>query len=52
MYNLGADTGTLFLVINLNNRKNADGKWQSPVGGKAGKARVFEVSQGYNILGN
>ena len=32
--------------------KNADGKWQSPVGGKAGKARVFEVSQGYNILGN
>lgn len=27
IYNLGADTGTLFLVINLNNRKNADGKW-------------------------
>lgn len=27
VYNLGADTGTLFLVINLNNRKNADGKW-------------------------
>ena len=32
IYNLGADTGTLFLVINLNNRKNADGKWNvSPV---------------------
>lgn len=27
IYNLGADTGTLFLVINLNNRKNSDGKW-------------------------
>ena len=27
IYNLGADTGTLFLVINLSNRKNSDGKW-------------------------
>lgn len=27
VYNLGADTGTLFLVINLNNRKNNEGKW-------------------------
>ena len=27
VYNLGADTGTLFLVINLNNRKNPAGKW-------------------------
>ena len=27
IHNLGADTGTLFLVINLNNRKNLDGKW-------------------------
>lgn len=27
IYNLGADTGTLFLVINLNNRKNKEGKW-------------------------
>lgn len=26
IYNLGPDTGTLFLVINLNNRKNKDGK--------------------------
>ena len=27
IYNLGPDTGTLFLVINLNNRKNSEGKW-------------------------
>ncbi len=27
VHNLGADTGTLFLVINLNNRRNNDGKW-------------------------
>lgn len=27
VHNLGADTGTLFLVINLNNRKNNEGKW-------------------------
>ena len=27
IYNLGPDTGTLFLVINLNNRKSPDGKW-------------------------
>ena len=27
VYNLGADTGTLFVVINLNNRKNQDGNW-------------------------
>ena len=27
VYNLGPDTGTLFLVINLNNRKNTEGKW-------------------------
>ena len=26
IYNLGADTGTLFLVINLNNRKDKNGK--------------------------
>lgn len=30
VYNLGADTGTLFLVINLNNRKNTEGKWNVP----------------------
>ncbi len=27
IYNLGADTGTLFLVVNLSNRKNKEGKW-------------------------
>ena len=27
IYNLGADTGTLFVVFNLNNRKNSDGVW-------------------------
>lgn len=27
IHNLGADTGTLFMVFNLNNRKNAEGKW-------------------------
>ena len=27
MYNLGADTGTLFLAINLNNRTDKDGKY-------------------------
>ncbi len=27
VYNLGADTGTLFLVINLNNRRNEQGKY-------------------------
>ena len=24
---MGADTGTLFIVINLSNRKNSEGKW-------------------------
>ena len=27
VYNIGADNGTLFLVINLSNRKNKEGKW-------------------------
>ncbi len=27
VYNIGPDTGTLFLTINLNNRKNTDGKF-------------------------
>lgn len=30
IYNLGADNGTLFIAINLNNRKNNDGKWYVP----------------------
>ncbi len=32
VYNLGPDTGTMFITINLNNRKNKDGKYNvSPV---------------------
>lgn len=32
IYNLGANTGTMFLIINLNNRKNDKGKWNvSPI---------------------
>lgn len=32
IYNLGADTGTMFITINLNNRKNKDGKYNlSPI---------------------
>jgi len=27
IYNLGPDTGTLFITINLNNRKNDEGEW-------------------------
>lgn len=27
IYNIGADTGTMFIVLNLNNRKNAEGKY-------------------------
>lgn len=32
--------------------KGTDNKWQNPIGGKAGKARVFDVSQGYDVWGN
>ena len=32
IYNLGADTGTLFMVINLNNRKNAPCKQRARKG--------------------
>lgn len=32
VYNLGPDTGTMFITINLNNRKNKDGKYNvSPI---------------------
>ncbi len=42
IYNLGPDTGTLFLVINLNNRKNAEGKYYvSPVKQKWFRNRNF-----------
>ena len=30
IYNLGADTGTLFVVVNLNNRKDTNGKYYVP----------------------
>lgn len=30
MYNLGPDTGTVFVAINLNDRKNKDGKYYVP----------------------
>lgn len=29
----------------------SNGKWQSPLGNKSGKAKVFDVSQGYTIEG-
>lgn len=42
IYNLGADNGTLFMVINLNNRKNKEGKWNvSPVKQKWFRNRDF-----------
>ena len=42
IYNLGADTGTLFLVINLNNRKNSEEKWNvSPIKQKWFRNRDF-----------
>ncbi len=45
IYNLGADTGTLFLVINLNNRKNSEGHWNvSPVKQKWFSNRDFRAA--------
>lgn len=42
IYNLGADTGTLFVVINLSNRKNNEGKWNvSPIKQKWFRNRDF-----------
>ena len=32
--------------------KGSEGKWQSPIGQTTGKARVFNVSNGYDMLGN
>ncbi|MCM1003694.1 MAG: ABC transporter substrate-binding protein [Candidatus Gastranaerophilales bacterium] len=44
MYNLGADTGTMFLVINLNNRKT-NGKWNvSPMKQKWFANRDFRAA--------
>ncbi len=45
IYNLGADTGTLFLVINLNNRKNPEGKWNvTPVKQKWFRNKDFRTA--------
>ena len=42
IYNLGADTGTLFVVINLNNRTNSEGKpFVNPVKQKWFRNRDF-----------
>ena len=50
IYNLGADTGTLFLVINLNNRKNSDGKWNvSPYKQNWFRDRNFRTAIDYAI---
>ncbi len=45
IYNVGADTGTMFLVINLNNRKNENGKWNvSPIKQKWFSNRDFRAA--------
>ena len=45
VYNLGPDTGTLFLVINLNNRKNSDGKpYVPPIKQKWFASRDFRAA--------
>ena len=45
IYNLGADTGTLFLVINLSNRKNSEGKWNvSPIKQKWFRDKNFRIA--------
>lgn len=50
IHNLGADTGTLFMVINLNNRKNSEGKWNvSPVKQKWFRDKNFRTAIDYAI---
>lgn len=45
IHNIGADTGTLFLVINLSNRKNCNGKWDvSPIKQKWFRDRDFRAA--------
>ena len=45
IYNLGPDTGTLFLVINLNNRKNNDGRFYvSPIKQKWFRNKDFRAA--------
>ena len=50
IYNLGADTGTLFLVINLSNRKDAKGKWNvNPIKQSWFRNRAFRTAIDYAI---
>ena len=50
VYNLGADTGTLFVVLNLNNRKNKNGEWYvSPRKQKWFRDRNFRMAIDYAI---
>lgn len=50
VHNLGADTGTLFLVINLNNRKNENKKWNvTPIKQKWFRNKDFRAAIDYAI---
>ena len=50
VYNIGSDNGTLFLVINLSNRKNSEGKWNvEPVKQKWFRDRNFRTAIDYAI---
>ncbi len=50
IYNLGSDTGTLFIAINLNNRKNQGGKpYVSPVKQKWFRDKEFRKAIDYAI---
>ena len=50
IYNLGADTGTLFVTINLNNRTNKDGKpYVNPVKQKWFRNKDFRKAIAYAL---
>ena len=50
IYNLGSDTGTLFVVINLSNRKNKDGKFYvNPVKQKWFRDKNFREAVDYAL---
>lgn len=50
IYNLGADTGTLFITINLNNRKNKDGKYYvNPIKQKWFRNKNFRTAIDYAL---
>jgi len=50
VYNIGADNGTLFLVINLSNRKNKEGKWNvAPIKQNWFRNRDFRAAIDYAI---